>query len=114
MEQTNKVAIETAAAGSQTPAAPETPAAPAAPEQSAPAQQTPHIMESGGEVSDQKIQWAAVGIFALTIIALAYKAIYYRKATTLIGGSDEKIDKKLKELESNIRAVRKDKYESVA
>jgi hypothetical protein len=35
----------------------------------------------GGETSSSdKIQWVAIGIFALTMISLAYKSIYYNRA----------------------------------
>lgn len=68
--------------------------------------------EDGGSVSNEKIQWVAIGIFALTMIALGYKAMYYNKAIRNLGSINNNTTNKLKELEKNIRAVRGDKYEA--
>jgi hypothetical protein len=68
--------------------------------------------EDGGSVSNDKIQWVAIGIFALTMIALGYKAMYYNKAIRNLGSINNNTTNKLKELEKNIRAVRGDKYEA--
>jgi len=72
------------------------------------------VMASGGEVQSEKLQWLAIGIFSLTMIALVYKTIYYRKAITLLGKDNDKNDKKIKELEQNLRALRGAKYETMA
>jgi hypothetical protein len=115
----NKAAIETAATGS-TPTPQANPATPPAEtiNLSSQAPSTPPNeqakYEDGGKTEDGKIQWVAIGIFTLTIVSLVYKAMYYRKAMTLIGSSGEKTDKKMQELEKNIRAVRRDKYESIS
>lgn len=69
----------------------------------------------GGEMmSDEKIKWVAIAIFSVTILAVAYKAIYYKKAITLLGADQKRVDNKLKELELNVRAIRQDKYETMA
>lgn len=68
--------------------------------------------EEGGSISGDKIQWAAVGIFALTLIALGYKALYYNKAIKNLGATNNNTTKKMNELEKNIRALRGDKYET--
>lgn len=68
--------------------------------------------EDGGSLKSEKIQWVAIGIFALTIIALGYKALYYNKAIRNLGATNANTTKKMKELEQNLRAVRGDKYES--
>jgi hypothetical protein len=47
-------------------------------------------------------------------LAVAYKAIYYKKAINLLGADQKRVDNKLKELELNVRAIRKDNYETVA
>jgi hypothetical protein len=115
----NKAAIETAATGS-TPAPQSNPATPPAEtinlSSQAPAETVnEHAKyEDGGKTEDAKVQWVAITIFTITIVALVYKAMYYRKAMTLIGSSGEKTDKKIQELEKNIRAVRRDKYESIS
>jgi hypothetical protein len=101
------------AAATATPSAPATPAAPAAPETAPAAAETPK-MESGGMVDNDKIQWVAIGIFSLTMIALVYKAVFYRKSIILLGTENKNTDKKLKELETNVRALRKDKYETLS
>lgn len=112
----NKTAIQTAAAGAGTPemgtppaqvTLPETPTSETSPAAS-------DKFENGGALSGEKIQWVAIGIFTITIVALVYKAMYYRKAMTLLSSNSSKTDKKLQELEKNIRAVRRDKYEAVA
>lgn len=100
--------IEAAATAS---AAPTAPAAPA-PEASA-APETPK-MEEGGKISTDKIQWVAIGIFSLAMVAVVYKAMFYRKAMMNIGAENEKTTKKLKELETNLRTLRGDKYETTA
>ena len=113
----NKAAIEAAATGAATPAASPAPAAPTTP-MTTPVAETPapasDKYEDGGKISSDKIQWVAIGIFAITITALVYKAMYYRKAITLLGNDNSKTNKKLQELEKNIRAVRGEKYEGMA
>lgn len=108
-------AIEAAATSAATPA-PVAPAAPAATPTPTPAPEPAPSskFEEGGAISSEKIQWVAIGIFAITITALVYKAMYYRKAITLLGNDNTKTNKKLQELEKNIRAVRGDKYEGLA
>lgn len=67
----------------------------------------------GGETSSgDKIQWVAIGIFALTMISLAYKSIYYNRSIKNIGKTNSDTSSKLAELEKNLRAVRGEKYES--
>lgn len=109
-------AIEAAATSAPAPAAPTAPAA--APPTPTPATETAPApsskYEEGGAISSDKIQWIAIGIFAITITALAYKAMYYRKAITLLGNDNAKTNKKLQELEKNLRAIRGDKYEGLA
>lgn len=117
--ETNKAAIEAAATNTATPAATPMAAAPAAATQTPAPEATPapassEKFEEGGKVSGDKIQWVAIGIFAITITALVYKAMYYRKAITLLGNDNAKTNKKLQELEKNLRAVRGDKYEGLA
>lgn len=68
--------------------------------------------EDGGSIKNERIQWVAIGIFALTMIALGYKAMYYNKAIRNLGSINNNTTNKLKELEKNIRAVRGDKYEA--
>jgi hypothetical protein len=96
-----------------TPEAPATPiaAAPAAPEVATPA---PTFADGGEMGSDEKIKWVAVAIFSITILAVAYKAIYYKKAINLLGADQKRVDNKLKELEQNLRTIRKDNYETLA
>lgn len=108
-------AIEAAATSAAAPA-PVAPAAPAATPTPTPAPEPAPSskFEEGGAISSDKIQWVAIGIFAITITALVYKAMYYRKAITLLGNDNTKTNKKLQELEKNIRAVRGDKYEGLA
>lgn len=101
-----------AAATSSTPAAPAAPTTTPAPEASA-APETPK-MEDGGKISIDKIQWVAIGIFSLAMVAVIYKAMFYRKAMMNLGTDNEKTNKKLKELESNLRTLRGDKYETTA
>jgi len=48
------------------------------------------------------------------MIALVYKAVFYRKSISLLGAENKSTDKKLKELETNVRALRKDKYETLS
>lgn len=111
-----KQAIETAmeAASTNTASTPAaTPASPA-PEATDTTLASATVMESGGEVKTDKLQWLAIGIFSLTMIALVYKGMYYRKAITLLGKDNEKTDKKLKELEKNLRTLRGAKYETMA
>lgn len=67
---------------------------------------------TGGTFSDGKIQWVAIGIFAISILGLAYKAIYYQRKIAKLGHTEEGLKNKIAELEKNIRAVRGDKYES--
>jgi len=86
-------------------------AAPAAPEAATPA---PTFADGGEMGSDEKIKWVAIAIFSITIIAVAYKAVYYKKAISLLGADQKRVDSKLKELEKNIRAIRKDNYETMA
>lgn len=78
----------------------------------APAPAPAESFEDGGSVSNDKIQWVAIGIFTLTMIALGYKALYYNKAIRNLGSINNNTTNKLKELEKNIRAVRGDKYEA--
>jgi hypothetical protein len=78
----------------------------------APAPAPTESFEEGGSIKNEKIQWVAIGIFALTIIALGYKALYYNKAIRNLGSINTNTTTKLKELEKNIRAVRGDKYEA--
>lgn len=76
---------------------------------------TPTTFDDGGVMgNNDKIQWVAIAIFSVTIIAITYKAIYYNKAIKLLGNDHKKIDTKLKELEKNVRAIRKDNYETMA
>lgn len=111
-----KQAIETAMEAAPTSTASTTPTATAAPAPEAPdtTLASATIMESGGEVKTDKLQWLAIGIFSLTLIALVYKGMYYRKAISLLGKDNEKTDKKLKELEQNLRTLRGAKYETMA
>ena len=97
-----------------TPPAPAPVAAPATPAPEAPAAPAAESFEDGGAIQSDKIQWVAIGIFALTMIALGYKALYYNKAIKNLGASNNNTTKKLNELEKNIRAVRGDKYETVS
>ena len=78
----------------------------------APAPAPAESFEEGGSIKNEKIQWVAIGIFALTMIALGYKALYYNKAIRNLGSINNNTTNKLKELEKNIRAVRGDKYET--
>lgn len=87
------------------------PAAPQAPEVATPA---PTYAEGGEMGGDEKIKWVAIAIFSITIIAVAYKAVYYKKAISLLGADQKRVDNKLKELENNVRAIRKDNYETLA
>lgn len=88
------------------------PALAPAPVAETPAPAPAESFEDGGSVSNEKIQWVAIGIFALTMIALGYKAMYYNKAIRNLGSINNNTTNKLKELEKNIRAVRGDKYEA--
>jgi hypothetical protein len=88
------------------------PAPAPAPVAETPAPAPAESFEDGGSVSNEKIQWVAIGIFALTMIALGYKAMYYNKAIRNLGSINNNTTNKLKELEKNIRAVRGDKYEA--
>ena len=88
------------------------PAPAPAPVAETPAPAPAESFEDGGSVSNDKIQWVAIGIFALTMIALGYKAMYYNKAIRNLGSINNNTTNKLKELEKNIRAVRGDKYEA--
>jgi hypothetical protein len=81
---------------------------------STPAPAPAESFEEGGSISGDKIQWAAVGIFALTLIALGYKALYYNKAIKNLGATNNNTTKKMNELEKNIRALRGDKYETTS
>jgi hypothetical protein len=75
----------------------------------------PTTFDDGGAMANNdKIQWVAIAIFSITIIAVTYKAIYYNKAIKLLGNDQKRVDNKLKELEKNIRAIRKDNYETMA
>jgi hypothetical protein len=70
--------------------------------------------EEGGSVSNNdKIQWVAIAIFSISILAITYKAIYYNKAIKLLGNDQKRVDSKLKELEKNLRTIRKDNYETM-
>ena len=71
-------------------------------------------LESGGSFNTDKIQWVAIGIFSLTMIALVYKAVYYKKAISFLNNDNKSTQTKLKELEQNVRAIRKDKYEQLS
>ena len=88
------------------------PAPAPAPVAETPAPAPAESFEDGGSVSNDKIQWVAIGIFTLTMIALGYKALYYNKAIRNLGSINNNTTNKLKELEKNIRAVRGDKYEA--
>jgi hypothetical protein len=88
------------------------PAPAPAPVAETPAPAPAESFEDGGSVSNDKIQWVAIGIFTLTMIALGYKAMYYNKAIRNLGSINNNTTNKLKELEKNIRAVRGDKYEA--
>jgi hypothetical protein len=96
----------------QTEVSTSTPAPAPAPVAETPAPAPAESFEDGGSVSNDKIQWVAIGIFALTMIALGYKAMYYNKAIRNLGSINNNTTNKLKELEKNIRAVRGDKYEA--
>jgi hypothetical protein len=96
----------------QTEVSTSTPAPAPAPVAETPAPAPAESFEDGGSVSNEKIQWVAIGIFALTMIALGYKAMYYNKAIRNLGSINNNTTNKLKELEKNIRAVRGDKYEA--
>lgn len=97
-----------------TPPAPAPAAAPAPAPAAAPATPPAEAFEDGGSIGSDKIQWVAIGIFALTMIALGYKALYYNKAIRNLGATNNNTTKKMNELEKNIRAVRGDKYETVS
>lgn len=108
--------VASAPEAGQTNTAPATPPAASAAQTNTPPADTTK-MASGGETnsdsgSDRKIQWVAIGIFALTMISLAMKAVYYQRAIKLQEYDKNNTTKKLKELEKNVRAVRKDKYEA--
>jgi hypothetical protein len=98
----------------QTEVSTSTPAPAPAPvaETPAPAPAPAESFEEGGSIKNERIQWVAIGIFALTMIALGYKALYYNKAIRNLGSINNNTTNKLKELEKNIRAVRGDKYET--
>jgi hypothetical protein len=90
----------------------QTPPAPAATPAPAAETSTPEKYSDGGQTdSSEKIQWIAIAIFAASIIAVSYKAIYYKRAIDLLGADNKKTTKKLQELEANLRAVRGEKYE---
>ena len=108
--ETAMEAAPTSAATATPPAAPTTPA----PENTDTTLASATVMASGGEVQSEKLQWLAIGIFSLTMIALVYKGMYYRKSISLLGKDNEKNDKKIKELEQNLRALRGAKYETMA
>jgi hypothetical protein len=98
----------------QTEVSTSTPAPAPAPvaETPAPAPAPAESFEEGGSIKNERIQWVAIGIFALTMIALGYKALYYNKAIRNLGSINNNTTNKLKELEKNIRALRGDKYET--
>jgi hypothetical protein len=97
-----------AAATTPTPTTPTTPVADTTPS-------TPvTTFESGGSVNTDKLQWVAIGIFSLTMIALVYKAVYYKKAISFLNNDNKSTQTKLKELEQNVRALRKEKYEQLS
>ena len=95
-----------------TPAPAPAPAPAPVAETPAPAPAPAESFEEGGSIKNERIQWVAIGIFALTMIALGYKALYYNKAIRNLGSINNNTTNKLKELEKNIRAVRGDKYET--
>ena len=109
MTSPNIEAAATTGTPTATPAAPTTTPAPEA----AAAPETPK-MEEGGKIGTDKLQWVAIGIFSLTMVAVVYKAMFYRKAMMNLGNDNAKTTKKLKELEQNLRTVRGDKYEASA
>jgi hypothetical protein len=92
------------ATANQTPLAPTPPPAPET-------HSTEKYSDGGQTDTNDKIQWVAIVIFAASIIAVSYKAIYYKKAIELLGADNKKTTKKLQELEANLRAVRGEKYE---
>jgi hypothetical protein len=104
--------IEAAAATGTPTATPAAPTTTPAPEAAAAPETTK--MEEGGKIGTDKLQWVAIGIFSLTMVAVVYKAMFYRKAMMNLGNDDAKTTKKLKELEQNLRTVRGDKYEASA
>jgi len=104
--------IEAAAATGTPTATPAAPTTTPAPEAAA-APETIK-MEEAGKIDTDKLQWVAIGIFSLTMVAVVYKAMFYRKAMMNLGNDNAKTTKKLKELEQNLRTVRGDKYEASA
>jgi heme-binding NEAT domain protein len=100
-------------ASTPTPQTPPTPPTPPTPSEPTPPTSESSSYADGGETSSSdKIQWVAIGIFALTMISLAYKSIYYNRAIKNIGKTNNDSSAKLAELEKNVRAIRGDKYES--
>jgi hypothetical protein len=82
-------------------------------EASQPIASTPTFEEGGSVSNNDKIQWVAIAIFSISILAITYKAIYYNKAIKLLGNDQKRVDSKLKELEKNLRTIRKDNYETM-
>lgn len=112
MENNIQTEVSTSSPAAATP--PPAAAPPPAVEAAAPAAPQSKF-EGGGEMmGNKKIQWLAIGIISLSIISLAMKSLYYNKASKQLDKDKVSTGKKLKELEKNIRALRKDKYESIA
>jgi len=105
MDATTTQATATPEIATPTPVATTSPVAESVP--------APVYADGGGVSNNDKIQWVAIAIFSISILAITYKAIYYNKAIKLLGNDQKRVDNKLKELEKNIRAIRKDNYETM-
>lgn len=103
--------IEAAATMTSTPPVPTTEVA-ATP---APSSSDGNFMSSGGELNNnEKIQWVAIGIFSIAMIALVYKAMYYKKSLAYLNGDNKAVNRKIEELEKNLKAVRGAEYEPIS
>lgn len=63
---------------------------------------------------NEKIQWVAITIFSIAMIALVYKAMYYKKSLAYLNGDNKALNKKIEELEKNLKAVRGAEYEPIS
>lgn len=73
-----------------------------------------NFLNSGGELdNNEKIQWVAITIFSIAMIALVYKAMYYKKSLAYLNSDNKAVNQKIEELEKNLKAVRGKEYEPI-
>ncbi len=87
--------------------------------------QNPTPMATGGSTTDtvdtleentamDKTQWLTIFLIGLTIISLTMSIISSRKQIQKLDKDDSNMNKKLNELETNLRKQMGDKYEELA